>query len=511
MSEFTCVKSTEKYNNSQNLLNELWEKKSESEKNVKLSESEKSEKNWNINSTNEIREKRKLYKVLHKIQDNKFCKTFDLFIQKYYLSKKQSYITTLRKNVEELYNFNNEFLLPMTQNCIENIYDNSAISLILKKPNNFSNLNFFHQEKIEDLEIWIENNNWFYLLFIYPYLYLNFRKTILIHGIEKMMLAQCFSDHYQRSNQISNFQIRIKSYYDANIRKNSLKELKSFEETTKIICTYEKNEEDVLDITINISLSSLIPYLTKNQTHFSFNKVIKPVELKFEDIDTILVTHKKMEYKMPSSLKINISGHNCLHESKSLRNFLMKLDKESNYFRIGKKPYSLNEFICDEETLPKQEGSRFSKRINKITKFHIFQYSKIQLQKMYLVKYYIEVEVQNHKSDFRLLMSLLKAVATLENIFLINFNINLLENQFYDFYDFLNKNKLIWFRNRFLISIKVNGNCNSLTQTKNFDFISFMNRKRVAFLQTCAIENLRKAKILKFRKEICHDILNCLI
>ena len=333
----------------------------------------------------------------------------------------------------------------------------------------------------------------------------------MIHGIEKMMLAQCFSDHYQRSNQPTNFQIGIKSYYDANIQKNSLKELKSFEETSKIICTYEKNEEDVLDITIDISLSSLIPYLTKKQSHFNFNKVKKLSELKFEDIDTILVTHKKMEYKIPSSLKLNISGHNCLHDSKSLRNFLMKLDKESNYYRIGKKPYSLNEFICDEETWPKQEASRYTKRLNKITKFHILQYSKIHLQKLYLVKYYIEVEIQNHKSDFRLLMSLLKAVASLENIFLINFNINLLENQFNDFYDFLNKNKLIWFKNRFLISIKVNGNCDSLIQTKNFNFKSFMNRKKVAFLQTCAIENLRKVKLLKFRKEICQDILNCLI
>ena len=163
LDELNSVKSPEKYNSSYNILNEYWEKKSESEKNVKLSESEKSpksEQTKSFNSNNEIREQRKLYKVLHKIQDNKFCKTFDLFIQKYYLSKKQSYITTLRKNIEELFNFNDEYLMPMTQNCIENIYDNSCISLILKKPNNFSNLNFFHHEKIEELEIWIENSNW---------------------------------------------------------------------------------------------------------------------------------------------------------------------------------------------------------------------------------------------------------------------------------------------------------------------------------------------------------------
>ena len=95
---------------------------------------------------------------MHKIQNNESCKNFEKFIRKYYLSKKQSYITILRKNIEELYNFNDEYLRPLSKYSIKNIYDNSVISLTFEKKNNYSNLSFLHHENIQELEISIKDN-----------------------------------------------------------------------------------------------------------------------------------------------------------------------------------------------------------------------------------------------------------------------------------------------------------------------------------------------------------------
>ena len=320
------------------------------------------------------------------------------------------------------------------------------------------------------------------------------------------MLAQNYSNNYMNSDPIINFYMGIKSNYDNKI--SNISELIGLEENFKIICTFEKID-NILDIIINISISFLIPHLSKTQSHFYFNKV-KKVEFKFEDVDTILVTHKKMDYKMPTNLKINMCGHGCLHEVKSLKNFLTKLDKES-VFKTQKKPYNLNEFICDEEPWSKNDTSRFSKKLNKITKFHLYQFSRVSFQKMDRINYFMEIEVQNHKSDYRLLMNLMKGLTNLQNIFLITFNINLVENQKNDFYEYLEKNKSLWLNNKYLISIKVNGNCESFTQATKYEFKNLINRKRVAFLQGCAIENLRHSKIMKFRKEICQEILNYLI
>lgn len=344
-------------------------------------------------------------------------------------------------------------------------------------------------------------NHYFYLFFI--------RKTILIHGVEKMMLAQNFSEQYQRINELANFYVGMKTVYDVSLTKNKIKEIEDLENDSRLICRYEKNE-NVLDIIINISITALIPHLNNKQKLFTFSKISLNGELKFEDIDTILVTHKEMKYKIPTNIKINASGHNCLHETKSLRNFLSKLDKNSNC-KIGKKNYSVSEFICDEENWFNQENNFRAKKLNKIIKFHILQYSKKTFQNILKTSYYIEISIQNHKSDFRLLINLLKGIGNLENIFLINFNIDLMENQYTEFYDFLDKNKRLWFKNRYLWNIKINENCDPFVHNQILDFKKLLSKKRLLFLQCFAIENMRKSKILKFRKEVCQEIIDYLI
>ena len=113
-------------------LNESWERKSESEKNLTQPESEKDDLSGKFLNKTEIKESRNLYKILHKIQNNESCKNFEKFIRKYYLSKKQSYITILRKNIEELYNFNDEYLRPLSKYSIKNIYpDHPGMNCLL--------------------------------------------------------------------------------------------------------------------------------------------------------------------------------------------------------------------------------------------------------------------------------------------------------------------------------------------------------------------------------------------
>ena len=109
----------------------------------------------------ELREERKLYKILHKIRENQACQALELFVRKYYLSKKQSFITILRKKIEELYNFSDEYLVPLSQHHISNIYDRSVLSVRVKKPSNYANFSFFREEKSDDYEITLEFHDWF--------------------------------------------------------------------------------------------------------------------------------------------------------------------------------------------------------------------------------------------------------------------------------------------------------------------------------------------------------------
>lgn len=336
---------------------------------------------------------------------------------------------------------------------------------------------------------------------------------MLIHGVEKMMLAQNFSDHYFKIKNKSNFQILVHSDFDANIQKNKLLDLKNFENYSRVICCFQKYEQNI-EINIDLSINNLITFV-KLPFEFSINKVYKTSELKFEDIDTILVTHKKMDYKLPTTIKINVSGHNCLHEIKSLKNFLLRLDRDAVY-KIGKKPYAVNELICNEDMSIVQNSkssseNKYFKKTNKITKFYLIQYNKYINLNIVHTFYYIELEIQNNKTDFRLLSAFLKGIGSMKNIFLVNFNINILEEQYQEMFVFLEKNKHLWFQNKYLTTIKLNQNCEILAQSPKSDFKDFLNRRKVAFLQAVTIENLRIKKELKFRKEICQDILNYLI
>ena len=328
------------------------------------------------------------------------------------------------------------------------------------------------------------------------------------------MLAQSFGLGYLRS-YICNFSIGLKFDYDPTIGKNKINELESLEERSQVICVYQKNSED-LEITINLSLSCLIPHLSKSQGRFNFMRIRTAPDLKFEDIDTLLVTHKKLDYKMNTILRLNVSGHGCLHEIKSVRNFLQKLDRES-YYKVGKKSFSLNEFICDEESwghaaeVNLNAANSNSKKINRFTKFHIYQYAQLNFDKMNKIQYYIEVEIRNYKSDFRLIAGFLKAISSLENIFLIKFNIHVLESQFNEFIGFLETHKALWIKNKYLIDLRINDHSDPLIQNSRSTFRTMINSRRILFLQSLVIEKLRKQKILKFRKEICQDILNYLI
>lgn len=156
-----------RYSNDNFLLNDSWEGKCEcknilEEKNLKeMSETEKSAKeNY---TKKDVKEGRKLFDIIHKIQNNKYCQSFELFVKKYYLSKKQSYITILRKNIEELFNFNDEYLVPLSQFKVENLYDSSNITIKLRNSNNSLNFGFFRQPRAEELEISIENHDWLIL------------------------------------------------------------------------------------------------------------------------------------------------------------------------------------------------------------------------------------------------------------------------------------------------------------------------------------------------------------
>ena len=122
------------------------------------SESEKSNKE--IYPKKDITEDRYLYNILNKMQNNKYCQAFETFVKKYYLSKKQSYITILRKNIGEMFNFNEEYLVPLSEFNVENLYDNSKIMIKLHNSNNFLNFGFFRQQKNEELEISIDNHDW---------------------------------------------------------------------------------------------------------------------------------------------------------------------------------------------------------------------------------------------------------------------------------------------------------------------------------------------------------------
>jgi len=328
------------------------------------------------------------------------------------------------------------------------------------------------------------------------------------------MLAQSFSESYLRSSAASNFSIGLKFDYDPMIGKNKINELQALEENSQIICIYKKKDQD-LDIDINLSFGSLIPHLENSKEkglQYNFTKIRISPELKFEDIDTLLVTHKKLEYKMNSILHINVSGHGCLHEIKSVRNFLLKLDKES-YYKTGEKPFCINEFICDEENWGRvaENPSPHSKKMNKISKFHLHQYAKISLDKMNRIQYYLEVEIRNYKSDFRLVTGLLKAVSCLENIFLVKFNINIMESQFNEFVAFMETHKPLWIKNKYLTDLRINDHCDPMIHNARSSFRTMINSRKIAFLQSFVIENHRKHKILKFRKEICQDILNYLI
>ena len=125
--------------------------------------------------------------------------------------------------------------------------------------------------------------------------------------------------------------------------------------------------------------------------------------------------------------------------------------------------------------------------------------------------YYLEAEIHNHKGDFRFLTTFLKALSGLKNIYLVNFNINILEENFADFYAFLDKNRSLWLQNKYLTSIKINQNYECLPITPKADFKNMLNKKKVAFLQALTLSNLKKKKEMKFRIEVCRDILNYLI
>lgn len=303
----------------------------------------------------------------------------------------------------------------------------------------------------------------------------------------------------------SDFHVSIKQCFEAHLLKirPNVKQGPTSENISRVICSFEKLENS-LEIIVDISLKNLIPL------EDDISKVNKKSDLKFEDIDTILVTHKRMDFQVPTTLKINISGHNCLNEIKSLRNFLMKLDRDSTY-KANAKPYSINELICDENFLKISNENKYSRKINKITRFHLYQYDKFYNMEKMNAFYYLEIEIQNNKGDFRFLTSLLKALHYLKNIFLVNFNINILEENFADFYIFLDKNRSLWLQNKYLTAIKINQNYECLSQTPKTDFKNMLNKRKVAFLQALTLSNLKKKKEMKFRIEICRDILNYLI
>ena len=81
----------------------------------------------------DVKENRQLYEILHKIKNNKACQNFEQFIRTYYLSKKHSYLTVLRQNVEELYNFDSEYIIPLDNGISKNIYDSSTLSMHFRK------------------------------------------------------------------------------------------------------------------------------------------------------------------------------------------------------------------------------------------------------------------------------------------------------------------------------------------------------------------------------------------
>jgi len=115
----------------------------------------------------EIREQGKLIPIILKIKQNSACKSLERFVRKYYLSKKQSFVTIIRKKIEELLNFNDEYLVPLSQYHICNIYDKSTLSFRFRKPNNYSNFTFFREDKSDDYEIVFEPQEWFFLEILY--------------------------------------------------------------------------------------------------------------------------------------------------------------------------------------------------------------------------------------------------------------------------------------------------------------------------------------------------------
>ena len=118
----------------------------------------------------ELKETRNLFNIIHKIKSNKACQAFESFIRTYYLSKKHSYLTVLREYVEELYNFSDEYIIPLNYGVIQNLYDNSAFLLRFYKANAYSI--FPSSSRVEELEVNISNNknhkSWLvYSLFFY--------------------------------------------------------------------------------------------------------------------------------------------------------------------------------------------------------------------------------------------------------------------------------------------------------------------------------------------------------
>lgn len=98
---------------------------------------------------------------MNKIKNNKACQSFELFIRTYYLSKKHSYLTILRQNVGELYNFGDEYVIPLNFGIVEDLYDSSTLVVKFRKTNSFPLFSFLpSQEKTEEFEVIIQNNNW---------------------------------------------------------------------------------------------------------------------------------------------------------------------------------------------------------------------------------------------------------------------------------------------------------------------------------------------------------------
>lgn len=107
----------------------------------------------------EVKENRQLYEILHKIKNNMACQKFEHFVKTYYLSKKHSYLTVLRQNVEELYNFDSEYIIPLNHSMVKNLYDSSTLNMQFRKVPAF--------QKNDEYEVTIDNEKWLAFTFNY--------------------------------------------------------------------------------------------------------------------------------------------------------------------------------------------------------------------------------------------------------------------------------------------------------------------------------------------------------